>query len=149
MTRAARARKQLGIPEPVLQFKICPEDRKPFFWTVKIFRTRGKMRRYLDFTRPDRNHATDYAFTDQTALELVFCLYTMTDACVSHECWHATAWWINRQFRCIADCLLWDNPKHERAAEACSSMVSQIWRRFTEGGFERDQCWGFENRRSK
>ena len=149
MTRAARARKQLGIPDPVLQFKIWPEDHKPFFYTVKIFKTRWQMRRYLKFLRPRRKVSDIYAFTANLEREIVFCLWTMTDNCIAHEVYHAVAWWATGRRFIRGQCMEWNSPVHERVAEAYGYMVSQIWRRFTEAGFDRVECWGFEDRRTE
>ena len=145
MTRAARARKQLKIPEPVLEFRVWPEKKLASqAWNVAIFKTRGQMRRYLKFLRPGRDFSGTWAFTDEKSRTMVFCLWTMSDNVITHECHHAIVWWINQQFRCVGDCLLWDNEKHERAAEAHGNMVSAIWENFTRAGFKREQCWGFE-----
>ena len=142
-SRATRARKKLGVPEPVLEFKVWPEEsHRKLCFTVKVFTTRGRMRRYLKFIRPDRKHDSDYAFTDQRSLEMVFCLWTMTDACVAHECFHAAAWWANRQFRSLHRCLLWYDPQHERLAEVCCGLVSQIWGKFSKL-FPHKECHGW------
>ena len=143
-SRSARARKKLGIPEPVLAFKVWPEEEhRKFFFTVKIFKTRGQMRRYLAFLRPDLDHDDDWAFTDHRSLEMVFCLWAMGDGTVAHECFHAAAWWANRQFRSLQRCLLWEDPQHERTAEVCCELVGQIWERFCKAGFPRKECHGW------
>ena len=150
MTRADRARRKLGIPEPVLEFQVWPEKKiRSQRWTVRIFKTRGQMRRYLKFIRPEREFSKTYAFTDQLSMTMVFCLWTMTDNCVAHECHHAIVWWASQTFRRAENCLLWDSPEHERAAEAHGDMVSQIWDQFTAAGLNRTECWGFEKMRSK
>jgi len=150
MTRAARARKMLGIPDPVLKFTVYPERKiLTQAWDVRIFKTRGQMRRYLKHMRPERDFSNTWAFTDQKSMTMVFCLWTMTDNVVSHEAHHAIVWWINQQFRCRGGCLLWGTTAHERAAEAHGNLVSAIWQNFTRAGFKRTQCWGFERKRSK
>ena len=142
MTRAARARKQLGIPEPVCQFKIWPEKQRTFSFTVKIFKTRGQMRRYLKFIRPERKFEKTWAFTDQTSQEAIFCLWTMTDSCVAHECYHIAAWWDLKKRFIRARCIEWGSTVHERMAEAVGGMTSQIWENYIKLGFHRTQCWG-------
>ncbi len=146
----AKALKKLGIPEPVLEFEISPEPwrKKPFRWTVKIFSTRGQMRRYLKFSRPDRKHDDDYAFTDQKAMEIAFCLWTCSDNCVAHELFHSVVWWISRTFHNHGSFGEWDHRNHERAAEAMGNMVSQFWEKFSKKS-PRSACWGFGNLKAK
>lgn len=152
-SRRARARKQLGIPAPVLEFKIKMEPwvKNAMVWTVKIFKTRGQMRRYLKFTRPDWKHEEDWAFTDQKAHEVSFCLWTCTDNCVTHEAYHMAAFWalwwagnakVGRSLG-LARCIEWDTVSHERMAEAVGNIVSQFWKSFTDAGYPRSECHGW------
>ena len=150
MTRAARARKQLGIPEPVVSFKIWPETWRPsFYFTVKIFRTRGQMRRYLKFIRPERKFEKTWAFTDQKSQEAIFCLWTCRDNTVAHETHHIVNWWALKKRFIRARCIEWDSPTHERMAEAHGNMVSQFWSSFVKAGLKRSECWGMEKGETK
>lgn len=146
----AKARKKLGIPEPVLAFPIKPEPWRKLAWTVKVFQTRGQMRHYLRFAFPEVPRVKDvYAFTDRNTYEVIFCLWTCTDNCVSHEMFHLVAAWAGEKLLPSDDCLEWNHKTHERMAEAHGNLVSSFWEQFTKGGFQRDQCWGFEKPKAK
>lgn len=140
----AKARKKLGIPEPVLEFKVKLAQRRA--WTSKIFKTRGQLQRYLRCSRPDVKDIQDvYAFTNEKEFEILFCLWTCTDNCVAHEMYHAVAWWSKTKYgRDSFRSIVWQHDQHEWAAELLGDMVSQFWSQFTKAGFKRDQCWGWE-----
>ena len=144
-SRSARARKKLGIPEPILEFKVRmePWDRKSMTWTVKIFSTDYRMERYLDFIRPDKHHHTeDYAFTDNLSQTVAFCLWTMTDNCVAHEAYHMAAWWALQKRFIRSRCIEWNSRNHERMAEAVGNLTSQIWEHFAKQ-YPRTECHGW------
>jgi hypothetical protein len=146
----AKARELMKIPEPVMQFDITPDPsaRQKLWWHVKVFKTRVQMRRYLRLSRPDwPKSVVDkiWAFTDEKNMEILFCLYTCTDNCVSHECLHAVNWWLPTAIGLnLRRALDWGTNEHEMAAEALGSMVSQFWKGFVEAGQKRTECWGFE-----
>ncbi len=146
----AKARKKLGIPEPVLEFLVKPEDWRKLTWTVKVFRTRGQMCRYLCFAFPEIYRPKEvYAFTDRNTREVIFCLWTCTDNCVGHEMFHLVAAWAADKRLAPEHCLEWDHRTHERMAEAHGNLVSSFWENFARAGFERKECWGCEKPKAK
>lgn len=146
---ANRARKMVGLPEPVLNFRIYPEKRTGAYLEVHIYKTSRDLQDVLKSWRP-RMRKEVYAFVwdewgPRRYGRIYFYLESVTDNCVAHEIFHAVQLWADRYLRLDpGDIVGWNHRVHERVAEAHGNMVSDFWREFTDAGFKRTECWGFE-----
>jgi hypothetical protein len=148
----AKAAKDLGLPIPVLQFKIYPQGRNKFFeiFVYKTWQDHAKVRRIIF---PDALPQSVWGFTaawwqyhlgelcENSLGGSYFYLKACTDNIVAHEMFHCAMLWSYQAHSVIA--LKWQSRCHEETAEAHGNLVSQFWKEFTKK-YKRVECWGFE-----
>ena len=148
---ARRVRKLIGFPEPVLQFRIYPEDRCGGYFTVQVYRTWRQLARLHRLYWPKRRDHFTWGFVALTRRPAepkhlgVVCFYlrSCSDATVPHEFFHAAMAWAEGLRMAPKNICGWASETHERVAEAHCWMVREFWRQFTRHGFKRVECWGW------
>jgi len=146
-TPLGRAFRSLGLPEPLLSFRIYPYGRaKRKYFDVDIFRTWHQLSRMHQHYWPYKSEHAVWGFVspDSYGPKIgTVCFYqkTVTDNVVAHEIYHATMLLAQKMKpdRVVG----WESSTHEQLAEAHGSMVSEFWRKYTQAGYERTECWGW------
>lgn len=155
MTRVKRAHKQLGIPEPVAEFRLYPEGKSGFWFLASVYATEHELTKAVQYWTGRRLKYRIWAHTQRQVEDYrnagqIGVIYmsrrAATDNIVSHELFHATMWWLSHKTGMQKfEVVIWGHPVHERAAEAHGNMVSQFWNQYTQR-FPRSECWGWEQK---
>lgn len=134
------------IPQPVLSFRIHPDDTHRYF-LVEIYRTERQLAKMRSLHFPEKKLEVVWAFTDiQVAYGnrlgvICLSLRAATDRIIAHECLHAAMHWA--ALKRLPGCMIWGHRNHERLALALDELVSGFWEQFTGAGYERKECWGW------
>ena len=137
---ASRARRLLKF-KPT-RFRIYPEERTGFYFEVWIYPERTMMIQHIARLRgTDRLDVDALAYTHPLTVkrligDVLIWGKSLDKWTVSHELFHAVAWWAHRKRLDPAKCLSWKGWKtqrgiatHERMAEAMGKMTAEFWRR--------------------
>jgi hypothetical protein len=141
MTHMPAARAHRLVEKLPTGFRIYPEKSSEYFW-VWVYPTQAQMIRFSAHLRrtaadlvPD---ALAYVHPVTTKGMIGYVLIWekhLNHATVSHEIFHAVAWWAHRKRLDPVKCLSWKGWKtqrgiatHERMAEAMGKMAAQFWR---------------------
>ena len=140
MTHMPASRARRLVEKQPTGFRIYPEKRGEYFW-VWIYPTQAPMRREISRLRGVPNIPDAYAYVHPVTTKgmigyVLIWEKHLNHATVSHEIFHAVAWWAHRKRLDPVKCLSWKGWKtqrgistHERMAEAMGKITAEFWRR--------------------
>lgn len=152
MTRVEHARRMLGVKHPVLDVVILPETKGVQYFRVKVFPLKTTLHRYIQVVHGKRSVPLDvWGFfgvlrAGHCLGEVLFCTNGVDDSIVSHEFLHAIHYWCEFKRFHPKNIITYKHPTHERVACALDYMIDRFWYHFTEAGWERKECWGWNQK---